>query len=308
MKWKLAIILSLAAVFAAAGLIYFLPAGGASPKQLLKNLPGRTVDQKSPQLDRPNFIPNSGIDDIVDAYPYHILEGVLSADGGTDPKNWTFSTIDGQTLKLAGSGFQTAGFWVRRPDRTVKHLPPEELKDQDYIYVAYFAAAGSIPETKVISGVVNASRVDNDNLFIRLLDDLDNLEYQITPQTFFQIEDPSGLFTFVGESYLDIEPGELVKLSIDQTGKVSALTSVAPKVAAVQGKTRIIYQEEPGKYVQIGDFQVPIIIDERTIISSPNQPDKKFTYADIKNDMEVTAVFYNDADWLAAKTVEIRSP
>lgn len=293
MKWKLAIILSLAAVFAAAGLIYFLG---------IQNLSRRTVDQELRQLDRPGFIPNSGIDDIVDAYPYHVLEGILSADGGADPKDWSFITADGQTLKLAGDGFQAAGFWVRRPDRTVKHLPLEELKHQDYVYITYFAAPDSI------SGVVSASRVDNDNLFIRLLDDLDNLEYQITPQTFFQIEDPSGLFTFIGESYLDIEPGELVKLSIDQAGKVAAITSVAPKVAAAQGKTKIIYQEEPGKYFQIGDFQVPIIIDERTIVSSPNQPDKKFTYTDIQDGMEVTAVFYHDADWLAAKTVEILSP
>lgn len=280
MNWKLLII----AVFAAAGLIYFLPATGVNPKQLLKNLPGRTVDQELRQLDRPGFIPNSNIDAVVDAYPYHVMEGTVAA------------------LKLQAEGFGAAGFWVRQPDRSIKHLPLEELKDQDYVYVAYFAAPDSI------SGVVSASRVDNDNLFIRLLDDLDNLEYQITPQTFFQIEDPSGLFTFIGESYLDIEPGELVKLSIDQAGKAAALTSVAPKVAAVQGKTRIIYQEGPGKYVQIGDFQVPLIIDDRTVITNPQRPDQKLTFLDIKDDMEVTAVFYNDADWLAAKTVEILSP
>lgn len=306
MKWKLLII----AVFAAAGLIYLWLATGADPKQLLQNLPGRTVDQKSRQLDRSGFIPNSGIDDIVDAYPYHVLEGALSADDGADPKNWTFNTIDGQTLKLAGSGFRAAGFWVRRPDRTVKHLRLEELKHQDHVYITYFAAPASAdkPQTQTISGVVADSGVDGDNLFIRLLDDLDNLEYQITPQTFFQIEDPSGLFSFIGESYLDIEPGELVRLAVDDKGGVVGITSVAPRISIAWGKAQITQGDDIGKYVKVGEFGVPVIIDDRSIIARPWQPDNKLTHQDIKDGMEISVIFYADGQWLAAKTVEIRSP
>lgn len=260
------------------------------------------------------FVPNQNLEGVVDAFPHHVLQGMLTANGSQDAAKWRFGGPGDQSIPLTGEGFLANGFWVRQADRTLRKAKLEELKDGDYIYVTYFVSPGGRENSqgpaglsgKTIFGVVSGAKPTENNLELRLLDDPQERVYRLTEKTSFQTEDPTGLFTFVGESYRDFEPGELVRLAIDDKGEVFGVTSVAPRISIAWGKAKIMQADDIGKNVQIGEMQLPVIIDERSLIVRPWESDKRLTHQDIKDGMEISAVFYADGAWLAAKTVEVR--
>lgn len=287
-----------------------------APRQLFRQL--LTWTSKKPpapaETRGPDFIPNQNLDGVVDAFPHHVLQGILATNGSDDAANWRFGGPGDQTIPVAGEGYRTNGFWLRQADRTLKSEKLAELKDGDYIYVTFFVSPGGRGDPqgaaglsgRTVFGVVREAKLTGDILDLSLLDDPENKVYRLTEKTSFQTEDPTGLFTFVGESYRDFEAGELVRLAIDGKGEVFGVTAAAPRISIAWGKAKILQGDDIGKYVRIGEMQVPIIIDERSIIARPWQPDKLLTHNDIKDGMEISVIFYADGGWLAAKTVEVR--